>query len=354
MDIDFCNCIEDISSEYSYINCDIVRLCNDILIDELPRDIINTIFSFIVEYLSYNTASYPNKFFKLNYNCIYKHIIGVCDTTASEYYDHNYKSFECSSLRYLINGIPICSHEYETNRNYYNKKYLDCALCLKNLDNCGGIFPDNESLIPSSILIDSNNLLAHHYVLHKYELDDNDLVDMFKKWFINKQFICFKTDLRSGFNYGKIYPYPFKDYSMDQIITGLMADIYNKFNDINKLYDVIEELADGKIDMTIITTYLQLPPPILKKIISLSSVKIIENIIKHQQYINKSIISSNLDKLSIELVIFIIDNKELNLDIELLNKILSKYPTTLSNMILNNYFTMDMIHEHKNNITKDC
>ena len=356
MNIISCFCEKENPRDDDYINYDIITFCNDLLIDTLPQDLIDLIFKFIIDYLTDRTASYGSKFLKNNYNCAFKHMVGLCDATMKE---HNYNNPRCSienSVNYLIKGIPDCEHSPQD-------RTMICDLVHITSD---VVFPDDEyhylQLIPLDFLIESNNVLAHYYALLKYPLSSDDLANIFRRWFTSTMIIC-SSHYTSSYTGSTIKyyrcPYPFSRIGHSQheisniILTELLKTMYDKYN-INALYNVVEELIEEKIDPLPIIEHFQLPPPILEKIIKFSRVGIVSDIMKWQIYIDDSIILNNLNDLTTVDIKHIVKDKRLDLSVKLVNIILHKYPTLLPDIIINNHATIDIICERKQYISEEC
>ena len=228
MDINICHCVDEINYDSSncYIPFNIDSFIKEFL-HGFPDEIIDIIISYIDDYLRTNTASY------LTQGCIYKHIAGLYISIISEYaYPYHHPA-----LSYLINGIPKCKHIQKYNKNLW------CHYCTSK------IFPDKKILIPNDKLIDSNNLLAHYYVLCSYEVSDDDLAYMINIWFTQKIFVC-KYSKHSSSSLGlypdfnsKICTKWFKDKDM---VNLMWNKIQKTFSNYKKFYNVIERLAEEK------------------------------------------------------------------------------------------------------------
>ncbi len=320
MDISHCSCSEFICDDI-YINHDIMLYCNDLLIEILPQDIINYIFKFIIDYLANHTVSYNNKskLLKNEHSCIYNHMAGLYST---------------------IDIVDI--------RNLYCRSPNDS---IKEND------PDIKK-IPLNILIESNNVIAHHYALEKYPLKLNDIINIFKRWFTNNMEICkisSGTDLRGQPYISYPHPFPISYHSSnlcDIVLSCLLKYIYNKYN-INILYDAIIELAEEKIDISSIVIYFQLPPSVINKIIWLCP-DTTDYILKYQKYINNSIITTNIKRIPLYFIKKYVNARKIILDVESSNIIIQEYPEFLSWVINNDYADINTICNHKQNISTEC
>lgn len=322
MDISHCSCDGKFMSNDIYINHDIITLANDLMIEILPQDIVDLIFKFIIDYLANCTASYNNKskLLKNEHSCIYNHMIGFYSMIGTV----------------NIHNLYSCSPNDSIKENNFDTKK-----------------------IPLDILIESNNVVAHHYALEKYPLKTVDIINIFKRWFTGTMKICKLSIGINRFSRPYIsYPHPFpiiypSQYNLrDIILPCLLRYIYDKYN-INILYDVIIELAEEKIDILPIITHFQLPPPIINKIIRLLP-DIVEYILEYQKYIDNSIIIINIKKIPLTFIKEHIMNKRIILDDELSNILIQEYPELLSWFINNDYADINTIYNHKQNISTEC